>query len=369
MYLGVDNSNDLTIEAGGNVGIGTTTPRTKLEISGGNQWSPLRIGGTSTTGVGLDLLPSSAFPGFSLWAGAGTYANKLLISRKTGEGSSSELVTITSGGNVGIGVTSPGAKLEVNGGAIRSTYSSSVQYSELQQVDDKNFNINLVSNAPATKYFNFQTGGTKRLSIDSNGNLEAVGKLHTASGILSLYDSDVCIKRVANASNHDMYFQLDGVAGSRTVLYLQYVGPGVGVGTQVYAPSGYPYALTLPNNSSNNLGKGIAYAWPTYSSIRWKENIIPISNALQKIKQLRGVYYDWKPEYGGAHDIGLIAEEVGDVIPEVVSYETDSKYASSLDYERLVALLIEGIKEQQEYIEGLEKRLEEIEKRLQITRK
>ena len=89
----------------------------------------------------------------------------------------------------------------------------------------------------------------------------------------------------------------------------------------------------------------IADAWDTYSSRRWKTNIKDIEHALDKVTKLRGVYFDWKST--GEHDIGMIAEEVGEVIPEVVTYAPNGKDAEGMDYARLVALLVEAIKEQQ----------------------
>ncbi len=113
-----------------------------------------------------------------------------------------------------------------------------------------------------------------------------------------------------------------------------------------------------------NSGDGtsaIANAWNTFSSIRWKENIKPIDNALDKVKKLQGVYFDWKQTK--KHDVGLIAEEVGKVIPEVVDFEEDGKYAKGLDYAKLVSVLIEAIKEQQRQIEGLKKEISELKSR------
>jgi len=92
------------------------------------------------------------------------------------------------------------------------------------------------------------------------------------------------------------------------------------------------------------------------SSRRWKENIAAIEDALVKIQQLRGVTFDWKSN--GVHDIGLIAEEVGVVIPEIVDYEENGVDAISVNYARLVALLIEGMKEQQKQIDELQEALE-----------
>jgi hypothetical protein len=124
-------------------------------------------------------------------------------------------------------------------------------------------------------------------------------------------------------------------------------------------PNGYT-GINVPNptvglsllNSATS-GEGIAYAWQTHSSRRWKEHITPIQNALARICQLSGVEFDWKPENGGLHDIGLIAEDVGQVIPEIVSYEENGIDAKGVKYDHLVALLIEGMKEQQKQIEEL----------------
>jgi Chaperone of endosialidase len=87
----------------------------------------------------------------------------------------------------------------------------------------------------------------------------------------------------------------------------------------------------------------------TNSSQRWKTNIQTIEGALEKVQGLRGVSYDWKVD--GKHDIGLIAEEVGKVIPEVVVHEANGKDAIGVDYARLAPVLIEAIKEQQQLLE------------------
>ena len=72
-------------------------------------------------------------------------------------------------------------------------------------------------------------------------------------------------------------------------------------------------------------------------------------DALGKIEQLRGVSYELKAN--GKHEVGVIAEEVGVVIPEVVTWDENRKDARSVDYSRLTALLIEATKEQQALIQ------------------
>ncbi|HBZ01480.1 MAG TPA: phage tail protein, partial [candidate division Zixibacteria bacterium] len=91
-----------------------------------------------------------------------------------------------------------------------------------------------------------------------------------------------------------------------------------------------------------------------------KTNIQPLQGSLARVMKLQGVSYDQKE--GGKHDIGLIAEEVGQVVPEVVAYEDNGVDAKSIDYARLTALLIEAVKEQQSTISGLQAQIDELKK-------
>ena len=98
------------------------------------------------------------------------------------------------------------------------------------------------------------------------------------------------------------------------------------------------------------------------SSIRLKENISPIKNALEKVSKLNGVEYDFKDskDYGylKKHQIGLIAQEVEKVIPEVVSEQENGNLGVS--YQHLTGVLVEAIKEQESQIESLKKEIEEL---------
>ena len=81
------------------------------------------------------------------------------------------------------------------------------------------------------------------------------------------------------------------------------------------------------------------------SSIRWKRDVEPLREALDTVSRLRGVSYEWKDT--GEKDIGLIAEEVGAVLPQIVEFEEEGPYAKTVDYARLVAVLIQAVNEQQ----------------------
>ena len=99
------------------------------------------------------------------------------------------------------------------------------------------------------------------------------------------------------------------------------------------------------------------------SDIRFKENIVPIENALDKISKISGNTYDWKAELKDVHgyegnDVGVIAQEVEAVLPQLVQ-NRDNGY-KAVKYDKLVALLIEGIKEQQTQIHSLTIEIEKL---------
>ena len=99
------------------------------------------------------------------------------------------------------------------------------------------------------------------------------------------------------------------------------------------------------------------------SDIRLKENIKPIENALDKISKISGNTYDWKSELKDVHgydgnDVGVIAQEIEAVLPQLVQ-DRDNGY-KAVKYDKLVALLIEGIKEQQTQIHSLTIEIEKL---------
>ena len=93
------------------------------------------------------------------------------------------------------------------------------------------------------------------------------------------------------------------------------------------------------------------------SDERLKDNVTPIASALDKINSIGGYEFDWNSnsEHSG-HDVGVIAQEIEKVLPEVVA-QRDNGYLA-VRYEKIVALLIQAIKEQQSQIDDLKSRLD-----------
>jgi hypothetical protein len=122
--------------------------------------------------------------------------------------------------------------------------------------------------------------------------------------------------------------------------------------------------MTITNAGDTIFGGNVtATAYYTTSSIRFKENVRRLEDPIGKLEQLRGVRFDWK--VSGAGSVGVIAEEVAKVLPEAVSWDSGRKNAVGVNYDSLVALLIETSKAQQTDIENLTTEVDELTAQVQ----
>ena len=142
---------------------------------------------------------------------------------------------------------------------------------------------------------------------------------------------------------------------------------GFGVHGRATATSGTNYAVLGQSDSTSGFdffatGAGTDYG--SSSSIRWKSNVRNIDQPLAKVARLRGVYFNWDADHGGHHDLGMIAEEVGEVLPEIVNYEENGIDANGMDYSKLTPLLVEAIKELHGEVEHKDSQITELQARL-----
>jgi len=216
--------------------------------------------------------------------------------------------TLTGGGNVGIGTTSPTHTLYVDDGSY-NRLAVRVGAPNVANTAGRWTGIGLSGEEANTK------GG---ILFESLGTSYSRGKIHIA------------INNTADQTN---------VSTSDAILTVIPAG-NVGIGSTSPA-----YALDV-SGTIRATGDVIAY-----SDARVKDNVTTVENALDKIKSLRGVNYTRKDDETKALKVGVIAQEVLPILPEVVQQDTDGNY--SVAYGNMVGVLIEAIKEQQRQIEDL----------------
>jgi len=265
-------------------------------------------------------------------------------------------------GNIGIGTTSPVANLEINSGISAGNEDTTVRITA--NSDNPNaayLDINTISDT---------TGSDRKVKLNVYDNSENVRDLILQSnygrvGIgttsprsrLSVGGRGSQLYAISASGNYAIFGDGDAIGIRGDGLgYEQNYGVLGGGNFGVYGyGSGYDFYAGGPGT---NYGSS--------SSIRWKTDITEINNALDKILNLRGVYFNWDEEHGGEYDMGMIAEEVGEYAPEIVNYEEDGVYATGMDYGALTPMLVEAIKEQQEIIENQQIQIKDLKLRIEI---
>jgi hypothetical protein len=249
-------------------------------------------------------------------------------------------------GNVGIGTSTPSAQLTLGPnfpnffplvpGILISNPSGST---EIWEGKDGSHYVGLGWIDP--DYARIATGGGQSLVLQEFGGNVGIGN-RSPSAALDVMSSGTAGLRVANQKTGGTVASFGGTGD------FQVDAPFVPAGRLIIKENGSVGVGTATPAATFEVKQGgstLADAWTTRSSARFKNNIQPLFGSLATVEKLRGVSYDSK--VNGKHDIGLIAEEVAQVVPEVVSFDATTGQPSGLDYARLTALLIEAVKQQQ----------------------
>jgi len=113
-----------------------------------------------------------------------------------------------------------------------------------------------------------------------------------------------------------------------------------------------------------------AFRFLTSSDLRLKKNVAPLTGVLERLEKVRGVTFEWNEwaealgRQGGRREVGVIAQEIEAVFPEVVIPDGPEGY-KAVDYSRLTAVLIEAVKELKAENEGLQGMLAELRQRIE----
>ncbi len=214
------------------------------------------------------------------------------------------------------------------------------------------FKVSAATGASVSKLQEWKNGaGAAVCSIDPAGNMSIDGDM---DGLNSTWETgsfiDLNCSGTFNASGGAEIGGQDFIVSTGGSQFLNPVG--------IQTPP-------LPTFALDAAGSIHATSFPVSSDFRLKENVRPLTNVLDKLEKVRGVSFDWNETYeelgrsSGHREIGVIAQEVESVFPELVTKWGEKDYRA-VDYGRMTAVLIEAVKEQQKQIEKLAKEIEKL---------
>ena len=425
---GATVSTKMIIDGSGNVGIGTTTPGDfdgesrnlviRAGVNGTNPTVGITIAGDgnqSSTGRGA-IRFADGIIGNERYRGALEYdhAGDDMFFRTSG----AVKMTIDTDGNVGIGTTSPGAKLDVvgkinqttsSGGtaasftnsdatsgygvAIQSEGTSATRYALiLRNLDSSNVYGGVSTMTNQVGFWGIGASPTNtlgsRLTVGGNASIGSgyttnsaptnglivegnVGiGINNPSALLEVRKGSIS-GQIAKFSAINPHVVIESTTAGNAVLHLKPNATGSKSGQfKVTAGNGYNFLWSNDASGTGEIAymdldtsttgggdltvKGDVIAYGSPSDKKYKENIKPIESALDKAMQLQGVTFDWKDSESILEikeDIGFIAQDVQEVLPELV--RDNGKGNLSLRYQGITPILLEAIKELKAEIEEL----------------
>jgi hypothetical protein len=288
----------MRIDASGNVGIGNTAPGNKLTISGGV--------GIGTTAPGSSYLSTKAPDG------------GMIIE-----------------GNVGIGTTAPGAKLSILSDSISQMILGYDDAKYATFTYDTNNKLTVETTSSTQSMIKIGKGSAQNAGISFDGNTyDYYAGMHDAS------DKFMIGVGLTVGTTPAITVISDGNVGVGTTSPAQKLEVNGRMRMATWTADG-----TTPvyyNSSTGDIGA-------QSSDIRLKENISEISSALDIVMGIRGVTFNWKDRnIDSKRTVGVIAQEVAAVLPELTFNINgpDGNQYLGVYYDKLAPVLVEAVKEQ-----------------------
>ena len=392
-----------------NVGIATTNPLQRLDVRG-----KFLLAADATTSTHITQVPYTINNGTLSWEG--TAGQLFSITNNLTSGSIFSVNDVSGipsidvdangtielapfGGNVGVGTINPGFKLDVNGSVgIRNTLGISESGGSGNRLLISTSGSGAIFNQNDNSNISFQTQGVTRFTIAHSSDNVGIGTGSPGSAFkLDVFGNiRLGANLSATATTTPAYLSLgqsysNGFTRANCKIRLYDNGADV-YGFSIGPAGDVQYHSTTThqfyNNDSPTFTINAAGASSTgnitaYSSDkRLKENFTYIKNPLEKVQKLNGYTFDWNakseelgftPQYK-QNDVGLIAQEVQEVLPQAAVLAPFDRQTNSngevvsksgenyltIQYERLIPLLVEAIKEQQKQIDSLKDEIEKM---------
>jgi hypothetical protein len=319
---GDDNNLHLNVTSAGNVGIGTTSPGRRLSIESSDIWMSFKVTGNREYLIGQGT--SDAFRIFDATADA-------------------ERMRITSGGNVGIGTTEPNI---YNFGGALFTLSSTTTYA----------NIIIASSGTNSAGISLGNQGTRRAEIEAADGSNLIFKTNNANSGTAVTERMRITSGGSVVAGSTLATPTGGELGAwlwiptQNRAYFSGTG-GASAGFNRFTNTGDIVAFNYGGAGVGSIStNGTTTSYNITSDYRLKEDYKEI-NGLEKVNSIK--VYDFKWKSINERMDGVIAHELQEVLPYAVQGIKNGKEMQSVDYSKIVPVLIKAIQEQQTQIEQL----------------
>jgi hypothetical protein len=271
-----------------------------------------------------------------------------------------------------------------NSSGLSVTSGLQTSVSELQKMVDfkkKQINVNFISNYDTSPIQILAPLNLSNVSLFQNGNLFIGGSGSGGTTTLSSGSTAILLNNTSSPTSIAMnfiaanstimtlnqqgtlalpygaspnkYLECMDLSGNTAWNYVSNLTQGLGASLNVLGNNSFSFQQNSVENASlDTNGNMTAQNFFSVSDQRFKKNISTITNAGDLLKQIRGVRFDWRKD--GSPDIGVIAQEVFEVIPEAIVSSMNGSMLT-VAYNKIIPLLIETIKELQSRVETLEK--------------
>jgi hypothetical protein len=267
------------------------------------------------------------------------------------------LMKVQSGGNVGVGVT-PQSRFHING-----TSWFQGDNTPLPAAAGKGIAIGSGGDLGYVFAFDYGTFTPQTLLLNHPGGNVGIGTVNPVSGRLHVEGGNTAGDTAVYGRS---FFGKSGVEG------FSQTGDGMfgesGVGGGVHGKSIGGYGVHGESQSSYaGYFQGNVYVTGTVtqnSDVRLKQGVRNLSYGLHDVMQLRPVSYTWKQTSNGREQIGLLAQEVEAVVPELVTTAHDADQTKGINYVGLLPVMIKAMQEQQDIIAALKSENTSLDARL-----